>query len=942
MTKKIHWRDAFRRTSATVALCLSMAVSAYAQEDAVTLNFVNADIDSVVKAVGEVTGKNFIIDPRVKGQINVISSKPISRAQVYDALLAALRSQGFTAVESGGFVRILPEADAKVMGAPVGKAKGDKMVTQIFKLHHESAAQAVNVLRPLIPANSSITASPGTNSLVITDYAANLDSIAKIIASIDRPAGDNIEIIPVKHMSAIDLATTLNQIFGEGTSSGGGGTASVAGATGSVGNMTIVPEPRSNTLIIRGASPSRLASIYSLIAKLDSAMGATGNIHVVYLKNSEAVKLAAVLRSVINGNSSSFGSLDDSSTSSSFSQGMLGLSSGSSSTGSGSSTGMSNVASSLGNSFNNSSSSDSYSSLLNSGGSGDNNMIQADPMTNTLIINAPDPIYRNLRAVIDLLDVRRAQVFVESLIVEVTSEKASEFGIQWQFLQGYDRSGKQVIGGTNFGSNGQGNILNVSQDLTAAGSGLNIGIIDGTVNIPGIGEITNLGFLARALEADGKTNILSTPNLLTLDNEEATIVVGQNVPIMTGSYAQTGTSTSVSPFQTYDREDVGLTLKIKPQISESGTVRLQIYQEVSSVATTTMDGGIVTNKRALESNVLVDDGQIVVLGGLVQDSFDGSVDKVPFLGDVPVVGWLFKSESRRRAKTNLMVFLRPYILRDPRGSENVTNTRYDYITGVQRKAKPEDTPFFNKEMTAPQMPERPDRRQTLFPPQAQMISESDSNIVSPTEMADDFTTMPQSAELQKPVETPRPAPVAPPAYSAPVQQPPAPVTPPAYSAPVQQPRIITEPSPSAPANQVIVYPASKGASVPSSTPSRVEPFIQTPSSTINVRVAEPATLQPVTQPARNVAPRGMTVPVQSGIAPQSNIAPQPRIVVEPVQSQPVVNPVIAPAPAAASSSNSGTVAPMQFPRQTAYEVLEQQKNQGNQKGESGLNTNNNW
>jgi general secretion pathway protein D len=332
-------------------------------------------------------------------------------------------------------------------------------------------------------------------------------------------------------------------------------------------------------------------------------------------------------------------------------------------------------------------------------------MIQADPATNSILINAPDAIYNNLRAALDKLDVRRAQVYVEALIAEITADKAAEFGIQWQDLSGVGKSGTHAFGGTNFGLPSQ-NILGISANPGSAGRGLNIGVIKGVVTIPGIGEILNLGVLVRALETDNNANILSTPTLLTLDNEEARIIIGQNVPFITGQYALSGAATTPTPFQTVERRDVGLTLRVKPQISEGGTVRLQIYQEVSSVdATTANPAGVTTNKRAVESMVLVDDGQIVVIGGLIQDTVNDGVEKVPLLGDIPVLGALFTYKTRSRIKTNLMVFLRPTVLRDAQRADSITGSRYDYILGEQYKATPRHSPPL-PDMDPPTLPPR--------------------------------------------------------------------------------------------------------------------------------------------------------------------------------------------------------------------------------------------
>ncbi len=301
------------------------------------------------------------------------------------------------------------------------------------------------------------------------------------------------------------------------------------------------------------------------------------------------------------------------------------------------------------------------------------------------IVMAPEPLYNNIRAIVEKLDNRRAQVFVEALIVEVSADRSAEFGIQWQYLQGANNSSSYVGGGTNFGVRGSGtNIIDTSANLGSAGNGLNLGIIRGSITIPGLGTITNLALLVRALQGDNTANILATPNMLTLDNEEAKIIVGQNVPFITGQYAQTGQTSTVTPFQTITRQDVGLTLRVKPQITEGGTVRLAIYEEVSRVQDLTNPAGIITNKRSLESTVLIDDGQIIVLGGLIQDSQTDGTQKIPFLGDIPIAGALFRYDTRERSKTNLMVFLRPTIVRSPALGGALTTDRYDYIIGEQR------------------------------------------------------------------------------------------------------------------------------------------------------------------------------------------------------------------------------------------------------------------
>ena len=642
-----------------------------AAADPVTVNFVNADIEGVVKAVGEITGKNFVLDPRVKGTINVISAKPISRALVYEVFLSALRLQGFAAVEERGLVKIVPEADAKLhrSAAPDARGGGDQIQTRIFNLRHESAAQMVPILRPLIAPNNTIAAAQSANALIIADYASNLQRIERIIEAIDQPAGTDPIVIPLRNASALDVAQTINRLF---TSAG----AAQAAADPTL-RFSVIADARSNSVLAQSNDPARLARIRQLVAMLDSPTSASGNIHVVYLKNAEAVKVAETLRAIYLGETAPAAAIRPATlTVPAPPAGTPPM-------------GLAPVLAALPG---------PQGPALTPG------MIQADPATNAILINAPDAIYNNLRAVLDKLDVRRAQVYVEALIAELTADKAAEFGVQWQNLSGAEESGTKAFGGTNFGAPGQ-NVLGIAANPAGIARGLNIGIINGRVSIPGLGEILNLGLLVRALETDNNANILSTPTLLTLDNEEARIIIGQNVPFITGQYALSGAATTPTPFQTVERHDVGLTLRVKPQISEGGTVRLQIYQEVSSVVDNTNPAGVITNKRAVESSVLVDDGQIVVIGGLIQDSMRGGVEKVPLLGDLPVLGALFTYNTSTRSKTNLMVFLRPTVLRDAQRADTVTGSRYDYIRGEQNKAAvPSDPPLPG--MDPPSLPPR--------------------------------------------------------------------------------------------------------------------------------------------------------------------------------------------------------------------------------------------
>ncbi len=654
------------------------------------LNFVNADIDAVVRAIGQYTSRTFVVDPRVKGTLSLVTERPVTREQAYEQLLTALRLQGFTIVQTGNVARVLPEADAKLQGgavvSPQGSApRGDQLVTQVFRLQYESATAMVPILRPLIAPNNTISAYPQNNTLVITDYADNLRRIQRIIESIDTPATSETEIIPIKFGLAMEIATVVNRMLDEG--------ARAAGQAIDAGQrVSVLAEPRTNALILRAPSAARMMVAKSLIAKLDQPALTPGNINVVYLRNAEAAKIAPLLRAII--------SADPSFVPQNTGSGL------SPSTGTTSGPGMTTQQPALGTAA-----PGQQATTAGAGGTGPlSGMIQADTATNSLIITAPEPLYRNIRQIIDKLDVRRAQVVIESLIAEVSAEKAAEFGIQWQALGGINDPGTNVIGGTNFGGSGQ-NIIGVAQNIGSAGQGLNIGIVQGKINIPGIGEILNLGFLARALETKADANILSTPTIQTLDNEEAKFLVGQNIPLITGSYANTGaggTASGVNPFQTFERRDIGLQLRVRPQISEGGVVRLAIYQELSSIQNTltAAQGGIITNKRSFESMVLVEDGNIVVLGGLIEDKTDNSRSQVPILGSIPFIGELFKYENRKRTKTNLLVFLRPYVVRDEATSSALAMDRYDYIRGQVANSTVADNIIF-RDLQSRQIPERP-------------------------------------------------------------------------------------------------------------------------------------------------------------------------------------------------------------------------------------------
>jgi general secretion pathway protein D len=624
---------------ALLMLPLLLVQTAIAQEN-VRLNFVNADLDAVVRAIGHYTGRTFVVDPRVKGTLNLVSEKPLSRSRALAALTAALRLQGYAIVEVGGISRVVPEADAKFQGGSVDTSKvprsvrGDQVITQVFRLRYESAANVLPVIRPLVPPNNPVVAYAGSNALVVTDYADNLRRIEKIINAIDVEKAAETQVISLKHAIATDMAALVVRLNEQ---QGRGGQPPDPNE-----RITVVADPVTNSLIVRSKSAGQIRMVRSLVESLDKAGQAGAGIYVVPLKNAAAGALAEVLSKI---------RIDTRDRGSAAQAGQAGPA------GTATDAGVT---------------------------------IVADEASNSLVISASESVYRKLRGVIDRLDVRRAQVYIEALLVEVQTDQAAEFGIQWiSGLENVSDGGTSVLGGTNFGDETQ-NIGNAAQNLTNLGEGLNIGVIRGEVTIPGVGTVTNLNFLARALEKEAGANILATPNILTLDNEEATIIVGENIPVLTGQYVTQGAvSPNVNPFQTIERQDVGTTLRVKPQISEGGTIRLEIYQEASAVEDVVTNAGPVTRKRSLETNVLVDDGNIIVLGGLVQDEVTDGTEKVPILGDIPILGYLFRYDTRRRQKTNLMLFLRPYVIRDSEDSYSLTLDRYDMMRKLEQELQPE-------------------------------------------------------------------------------------------------------------------------------------------------------------------------------------------------------------------------------------------------------------
>jgi general secretion pathway protein D len=605
----------------------------------VLLNFQAAEIQGVVKAVGQMTGRNFLLDPRVKGQVTIISSRPVTTSAAYQIFLSALKAQGFTAVEGIGVIKIVPTTEAKtnaevnMEGEPRG---GERIMTHVTVVQHTSATQMIPLLRPLMSPTSQLSAYEQANALIITDYADNIRRMLRIIEKIDQPVSSDVTIIPLHYASALDLADLVMRLAQPGTT---GQPGVPQAAVGAGDRLTIIPDLRTNSLLVRADNPGRVSQVQSLIAKLDVPALSSGQTRVIYLRNADAVKLAEVLRGLLAGEARSQTAAATPTTA-----GAVRPAGAAAPAGAG-------------------------------GRAAESSLIQADEATNALIINAPDAVYNNLRGVIEKLDVRRTQVYVEALIVEMTLDATKELGVQW--AGGVPAGNGAIAAVQNFpGANPSLGVAVTNPTSLVASGGLLLGFLGERVTLPDGTVIRSLGALARALEQQSLANILSTPNLMTLDNAEAKIVVGQNVPFVTGSFSTTpsgtvGGGTNANPFQTIERKDIGVTLKIKPQVSEGGVIKLDIYQEVSNIAQATLLTGasdIITNKRSIETKVLVDDGHTIILGGLIDDNRQETEQSVPYLGKLPLIGWLFRYTQKTGKRTNLMVFLRP-----------VTADRYKYL-----------------------------------------------------------------------------------------------------------------------------------------------------------------------------------------------------------------------------------------------------------------------
>ncbi len=598
----------------TVVVCILALPTANAQT---TPNFREADIRKIAEAVSLVTGKTFILDPRVTAKVTILSSTPLSADAFYEAFLSILQVHNYVAITTGDIIKIIPDASARQHPGllTTDGAAADDIVTQVIQVRNIGAAQLVPILRPLIPQYGHLAAHPGSNMLIISDRADNVNRLISIIRRIDLASDDEIEVVPLQHASALEVVRVLTQLT------------QTPRADGMPITTSLIADARTNSILLGGDKNGRLR-LRALIAHLDTPLEDGGSTRVRYLRYADAEELAGKLQNHFTQRATA--------------------------------------------------------GVATGAASPEQVSVWADPQTNAIIVNAPPKMMRSLMSIVDKLDIRRAQVLVEAIIVEILADKVSDLGITWAV----EGSGSNTpIGITNFPGSGT-NLINLIGAVGAGGTVDPSGAIGEGISV-GVGRIvdggTSFAAILHALESDATTNIISTPTIVTMDNEEASLNVGQEVPFVTGSFTATGTAGgAVNPFQTIQREKVGVKLTITPQINEGDAILLKISQEISSISASSAGAAdLITNERTIDTTVIVDDGAILVLGGLIEDTLRESTQKVPILGSIPLLGVLFRNRSVDKVKTNLMVFIRPTILRDGTEASFATHAKYNYVRDLQ-------------------------------------------------------------------------------------------------------------------------------------------------------------------------------------------------------------------------------------------------------------------
>jgi general secretion pathway protein D len=663
-----HIQRSTRLAATGLALLLALGTvpqAAWAQ-GSITPNYKDADLSQIIEAVSAVTGKNFIVDPRVKAQVTMLSSTPMSPAAFYEAFLSILQVHGFVAVPSGDTIKIIPDANARQIPANdlPGRVSStsDEIVTQVVAVRNVSAAQLVPILRPLIPQYGHLAAYPASNMLIISDRASNVNRVMRIIQRIDQQGDESVDVVQLQHASAADVVRIINSLYTGGAA---------AGEAAGMPQVKVIADERTNSVLVSGEASQRLR-LKTLVAHLDTPLQSGGDTQVRYLRYADAEKIAAKLREQIQG-----------------------IAAAAMPTGAAGAAG-------------------AAPGGVSAAGGDKSISIWAEPQTNALVVTAPPKVMRSVMAIVDRLDIRRAQVLVEAILVEMSADKAMDLGVNW-LIAGTDSDGNslpaggfvQPVDGTGIGEIIQG-VLD-PDSIPGLPSGLTLGL--GQVVTSG----TSWAAVIRAIGGIGNTNIIATPSIVTLDNEEAEIKIAQEVPFVTGQYTSQGVAGpggNVNPFQTIQREEVGNILKITPQINEGSSVMLKISQEASSIAASSQQvstNDLITNKRTITTNVMVEDGGIIVLGGLISDEVRESKSQVPFLGSIPIIGELFKTRSVDKVKTNLMVFIRPRILRDGTDAAIESNAKYNYIREQQTGRNGGRVPLM------------PNERQPTLPPLEQLV-----------------------------------------------------------------------------------------------------------------------------------------------------------------------------------------------------------------------------
>ncbi len=603
---------------AGIGIFLGLALAARAET--FTMNFNNADLRTVIQYVAKATGRNFLVDNRVRGTVTVIGATPMSADELWDVFQSVLEVNGYAAVVQGDVVKIVPRAEGKQKPVPVvTRARGgDALATSVIRLKYADAQQLVAILRPLVAPNSHVVAYPRGNMILITDALANIRRIGRIVRLLDRKEATGVRLVPLEHASAEKLAALIARLYPAKTA---------------LALKAIAHEP-GNMLVLVGP-PQLLNEAEALVRRLDREPKTDlGRLHIRYLRFAKAEEMAKVLTGLLGAKGPK---------------------------------GKGVVAGEV--------------------------RIVAEPSTNALLVTADPNDWRAIARIVDRLDIERRQVLIESLIVEVSANALEQFGVEWRALNDFNRLRRQPFGGTNFPSQSGVSLQGVAANPFNTGAGLVVGLVKGTVTFGGQ-TFLNLGALARALETRAHANVLSTPTLLTLDNESAEIIVGQNVPFITGRATTQGGV--ANPFQTIERRDIGLKLKVKPRIAAGDALTLEIYQEISSIdrQATAQGADLITNKRSIQTVVLAHDGQTIVLGGLMREDGSQSVQRVPCLGAIPILGEFFRFTENRRRKTNLMVFLKPHIVRSPADLAALVNEKYVDIRELYEKPADEGTILF--------------------------------------------------------------------------------------------------------------------------------------------------------------------------------------------------------------------------------------------------------